>query len=317
MVENGGAMHIPVIQAFGLLIAFLAGAALTRILAARKASGSSPDPVQGLEIPSRTPPAAESGYLLFGHEMKNYLCVLKGNAKLLRQRAGSQDLAAILDRIDRVVERLETFVWKEQEAAPDVVRIGRCEKVDILEAARTCSRIHLSPAGAEFSVTASGGSHYVLGDPNRLEQVLMNLYGNALEAGARRVTTQIRRIGGEVEIAIEDDGRGCAPDQALRIFHPGHTPRAVRKARARSQAKRGLGLAIVRSIVENHGGRIRANVKNGRGDGETGLVIYLNLPAHVPLSGPPPALRSPIARRVPHPANASWDPRIEKAAPPL
>lgn len=302
MVENFGTMAMPAIQALGLLLAFLAGASLARLRRALKEDGPVADPAAGVQIPSPALPPSESGRLVFGHEVKNYLCVIKGNSRLLRLGAKSEEQSAILDRIDRVVERLETFAWKGQAGSPDVVRTGRRECVDLLEAARSCSRIHLSLAGAEFSVTASGGLPYIQGDPHRLEQVLMNLYGNALEAGARRVMTRIRGIGAEVEVAIEDDGRGCAPEQAVRIFQPFLPSQAPAKAGTLGEARRGLGLSIVRSIVENHGGRIRASAKNGRGDGETGLVVYLHFPVHVPPSAPTPLMRPPIPRRDPYPA---------------
>lgn len=304
-VVDGMTIAMPVIQVLGLLLAFLAGAALARVLGAFKVPLSAADPAAGLRIPSPIPPAGDRGRLVFGHEMKNYLCVLKGNARLLRLEVRSEEQAAIIDRIDRVVERLETFAWKEPEASPDLVRTGRRECVDLLETARSCSRIHSSPAGAEFSVTGTGGPPYVQGDPQRLEQVLMNLYGNALEAGARRITTRVRGIGAEVEVAVEDDGRGCAPDQADRIFQSFPPSPAPVKAETPGGARRGLGLSIVRSIVETHGGRIRASVKNGRGDGETGLVVYLHFPVYAPLSSPAPGLRPPIARRDPHPAEIS------------
>lgn len=276
----------PTIQVLGLILAFLSGvvlAAVFRAIAARKAS-------RNLPLPSAVP-----GRLLFGHEMKNYLCVIKGNAKLLRLGVGSKDQADIIDRIDKVVERLETFAWKESPASPDVVLPGRRESVDLMETARNCSRIHFSQAAAEFTVTTSGGLPCIQGDPHRLDQVFLNLYGNALEAGARRLTIKIRRTGAEVAVAVEDDGRGCPQDQAARIFQPFLTTKASGKAG--SHGTRGLGLYIVRSIVENHGGRIRAKVKNGRGNGETGLVVYLNFPAYPPLTASVPAMRPPKVRR--------------------
>lgn len=313
-MDNAVTIGMLIIQVTGLFLAFLAGTVLARLLGARKDSGSVPDHAGGIRIPTPVPAPlpADTGRLFFGHEMKNYLCVLKGNAKLLRLGVKSAHQAAIIDRIDRVVERLESFAWKEQAAAPDVLRNGRRECVDLLEAARSCTRIHFGPAGAEFPVMATDGSPYVQGDPHRLDQVLMNLYGNALEAGARKVTTRIRRIGVEIEVAIEDDGRGCSPDQARRIFHPS---REASRPKTPGAPPRGLGLSIVRSIVGNHGGRLRVSVKNGRGDGETGLVVHLHFPAHVPLSAPSPDLRPPVVAGNPSRWNPSWE--TEKAVPPL
>jgi signal transduction histidine kinase len=225
--------------------------------------------------------------LASAHELKNYLCTIKGNARLLRLVARGGEQADIIDRIDRAIEKMERFAWKERSEVPDPVETRSRVVVDVAQAARACARLHFAGTGVSFPCEVGGGEPWVLGDPLRFDQVFRNLYGNALEAGASIVSARFRRIDRELEISMEDDGRGCAPDAAERIFQPFYSTKST-------SGPRGLGLFIVRSIVENHGGRIRAVSKNGRPGGGRGLVVYIHLPlasqAPAP-SGPPPSIR--------------------------
>lgn len=225
--------------------------------------------------PGKVPAVPRGNGQVFGHEMKNYLCALRGNASLLRLGAHGAEQASIIDRIERVVEKLEGFAWKD-EAAPDVLAPRTRETLDLVRTARNCSELNFSGTGIEFTSQASEGLLLVQGDPHRLDQVFQNLYGNAREAGATRVVTRFRRIGGELEVAIEDNGRGCSQDIADRIFQPFFSTK-------KGKQSSGLGLFIVQSIVENHRGRIRATTKNGREDGDQGLVVYLHFPLFSPV----------------------------------
>lgn len=298
---------LPLLQALGFFAAFLAGGLMAAAVGRRpildlfhRISGhrlaTLPEaplapPTQPPHTGSRVPAPEEDRLdLLLGHELKNYLCAIKGNARLLRMGC-AQHQADVIDRIDHVVERLENLAWKGPQGA-DVTACTQKAPVDMDEVSRFSARTHFGQAAMEFSIQACEGLPAIQGDPHRLEQVFMNLYGNALEAGAKGVSTRFRRIGNEVEIAVEDDGRGCRAEDAERLFEPFYSTKAESGARLR-----GLGLFIVRSIVENHGGRIRATSKNGRGQGETGLVVYMNFPAPVAKTALPEPPRPPAPAR--------------------
>lgn len=100
------------------------------------------------------------------------------------------------------------------------------------------------------------------GDPHRLQQVFLNLAMNAFRAmpsgGALRITAQLLWNRGEklVEIRAQDTGTGIAPQNLLKIFEPGFTTRT---------GSVGLGLAVCRKIVEQHGGNIRVDSSTGEG----------------------------------------------------
>ncbi len=110
----------------------------------------------------------------------------------------------------------------------------------------------------------------VNGDRIQLEQVLMNLLINAFDAvsgqpGPRQVMLRALGRNGAVEMAVLDNGKGIARGDLERIFEPFFT---------RKPNGMGMGLAICRSIVEAHGGRISARDRT-----ERGAAFELNLPA--------------------------------------
>jgi signal transduction histidine kinase len=118
----------------------------------------------------------------------------------------------------------------------------------------------------------------VMGDEERLGQVVNNLLLNALRYASARpgaVRVHITREGDDACLMVEDDGPGLPPDALERIFE-----RFTRldRARSRTHGGFGLGLAIVRHVVEAHGGQVSAeNAPAG------GARFRVRLPAHTVL----------------------------------
>jgi signal transduction histidine kinase len=100
----------------------------------------------------------------------------------------------------------------------------------------------------------------VLADPDRLDRILVNLVGNALKYSQERVVVSARNGGGDfVHVSVADEGPGITPEDLPRIFD-----RYYRGQRHEGEGL-GLGLFIVRKLVEAHGGRIWAESQPGRG----------------------------------------------------
>jgi signal transduction histidine kinase len=101
-----------------------------------------------------------------------------------------------------------------------------------------------------------------LADRNRLRQVVANLLDNAVKytPGGGRVTMRGRSAGPGVEIEVEDNGPGIAADDLPRIWD-----RLYRGDRSRSERGLGLGLSLVRAIVQAHKGRADVESSPGRG----------------------------------------------------
>jgi signal transduction histidine kinase len=120
----------------------------------------------------------------------------------------------------------------------------------------------------------------VLGDAQWLKQALINLLDNALRytPSGGSVTVRLQAVGREVTIAVEDTGHGIEPENIPHLFE-----RFYRTdwARAKDAAGTGLGLPIVKEIMETHGGSISVISEVNKGS-----VFTLRLPALAPLTGP-------------------------------
>jgi signal transduction histidine kinase len=211
------------------------------------------------------------------HELNQPLTAILSNAQAARLLLARGDLdparlAAILDDIvedDRraaeVIRRLRAMLRKEpvpfhrldiDEVVRDVMRIMRND----LDSRGIATRIELAP-----SLPA------VDADRVQLQQVLMNLLINACEAMDDRTPLRSVRVrtcagaAGGVEVAVSDRGTGIAPEQLARIFDAFVTtkPDGI-----------GLGLAVCRTIVEAHGGRLSA-----RNNDDGGATVSFWLPA--------------------------------------
>lgn len=124
-----------------------------------------------------------------------------------------------------------------------------------------------------LKVQISGPLPEVLLDAGRMTQVLTNILDNALRhtpAGGS-ITLSARKVDSGLEISVKDTGPGLAPEELERIFDRLYRADASRR---REDGGSGLGLAIARSIVQAHGGQIRAEGKPGEG-----LTVIITLPA--------------------------------------
>ena len=125
--------------------------------------------------------------------------------------------------------------------------------------------------GIRLSTLLDPGAGPINGDPNRLQQVVWNLLSNAIKFTARdgRVQVVLERVNSHVEIAVTDTGDGIKPEFLPHVFD------RFRQADGRPDARRhgglGLGLSIVKHLVELHGGSVRA-ISAGEGHGATFTV---------------------------------------------
>jgi two-component system, LuxR family, sensor kinase FixL len=169
-------------------------------------------------------------------------------------------------RAGEVIRRLRNFV-KNREVKREPVDCARLLE-DLRTLAETDARLH----NVILRIDAEEDLPAVHGDPIQLQQVVLNLVRNAIDATTgcpedrREVVLTTRRSGeGEVEITVADQGCGLAADAAEHLFNPFFTTKATGT---------GLGLAISRSIVRAHGGRLWHT-----SNGEYGARFHFTLPA--------------------------------------
>lgn len=108
----------------------------------------------------------------------------------------------------------------------------------------------------------------ILGDPRVLRQALRNVIANALEAmpkgGSLEIAAHLSDDGGRVDLSVADSGHGIAQDRMNQIFKPFVTSK---------RGGLGVGLTLVKRIVERHGGRVALSSEEGRG-----TTVTLQLP---------------------------------------
>ncbi len=118
--------------------------------------------------------------------------------------------------------------------------------------------------GVELVTSIAPGAEILTGDPMRLEQALQNLAANALRHTPQggRVTLTASFENGAVVVAVSDTGSGIAPEHLPHVFDRFYK---VDPSRAGESAGSGLGLSIVKAIVERHGGAVTATSRPGGG----------------------------------------------------
>lgn len=164
--------------------------------------------------------------------------------------------AAQAERAGRVVQRVRAFVARR---TPNPVR---CNVNDIVRSMASMLQMEAGQGGAAFTLELDEAIPDVRGDPPLLEQVVVNLARNALEAmhetpGAeRRLTIRSRIDGGCVAVEVEDCGRGIDPQLEAHLFTPFYSTK---------EQGTGLGLHICRSIIEAHEGSLWMSRNAGRG----------------------------------------------------
>ncbi len=217
--------------------------------------------------------AARDDFLaIAGHELRTPLTALLFHAEALSRGAAAlpPEAAARTAKLARSARRIARLV----DDLLDVTRIsvGRLslerEPVDLAEVAREVVVRNAEPAALAGSPLRLDAPRPVHGsfDPGRIEQVLDALLANALKYGrGRPVDVGVGAEGGTARITVRDQGIGVAPEDQARIFE-----RFERAASARHYGGLGLGLWIVRQVVEAHGGRI--SVQSRPGDGATFTV---------------------------------------------
>jgi signal transduction histidine kinase len=195
------------------------------------------------------------------HEVRNPLNSASLQLTLLERRLsrGDQPPAVLpiahiikseIDRLDRLVREFLAFA-QPRPFDPKPVDVAELFSAIALLITPEADAVHVS-----ISVDVAKGTPPVLGEAERLRQVLLNLTRNAVEAMSEtggHLRLLARGAGAEVELAVEDDGPGFGED--LPVFDAFFT--------TKSQGT-GLGLAIVHRIVTDHGGTIRVDSRAGR-----------------------------------------------------
>ena len=196
-----------------------------------------------------------------GHELRTPLTSLRTNLDLLVQADGSSGLspenrAELLDDVRAQIGEMTTLIGDLVELARDEPVSPTVEPVELTAVLEQAVARVRRRADVEFVVESS--PWWVTGDADALERAITNLLDNAAkwspEGGVVRVTLE------HGTLMVADQGPGIAPADLPHVFE-----RFYRSAESRGMPGSGLGLSIVRSVAERHGGTVRAGSSPGGG----------------------------------------------------
>ncbi len=242
---------------------------------------------------------------VLGHELRNPLAPLLNSMHLLRLRG---DDTTIREQAREMAERQVRQLTRLVEDLLDLARVRqgkivlKLELIDlnvIVARAVETVRSALKERGQNLEVVLPPGTVPVQADSARLEQVLVNLLNNAAKFTdpGGNIWVTVERGVGETLVRVRDTGIGLAPESIGHIFD---LYAQVEEARTHSQGGLGIGLSLVKAIVEQHGGSVKA-ASDGPGRGSEFVV---RLPTPVEGLSPPesgehqPASVTVHARRI-------------------
>ena len=210
------------------------------------------------------------------HELRTPLNAILGWSRMLRtNRFDAETAAQALETIERNAKAQAQLI----EDLLDVSRIitGKLrldirpvEPVAVINAAIDAVRPAADAKHVRIETVLDPWAGIVSGDPDRLQQVLWNLLSNAIKFTPKDGSVQIRleRVNSHIEITVSDTGQGIAPEFLPFVFD---RFRQADSTLTRAHGGLGLGLAIVRHLVEMHGGTVRAE-SEGENRGATFTV---------------------------------------------
>jgi signal transduction histidine kinase len=238
---------------------------------------------------------------MLGHELRNPMAAIVNGTAVLDSFEAHSDAEtrsrAIIGRQARHLSRLIDDLLDVSRVMSGKVTLRR-DPVDLRDVVRQCVESRQAALAGSHHVSLLTDAHplVVQGDAVRLEQIVGNLLDNAVKysPAGEPIRLTARRADDEAVLSVEDRGMGLAPEMLESIFEP-FTQGDFSLHRARGGL--GLGLAVVKGLVEQHGGRVSAH-SAGLGRGSE-FVVRLPLSAEsAAASGPGPTAAPALPRRI-------------------
>ncbi|MCK5315788.1 MAG: PAS domain-containing protein [Anaerolineales bacterium] len=206
---------------------------------------------------------------VISHELKTPVALIKGYVGTLRREDAKWDPAIIKDSLevieeeaDRLTELIDNLLDASRlQAGALAINLSDVTLLDMVE--RIAQRFRTQTTTHTIAVDFPGAFPVILADEDRMAQVISNLLSNSIkyspQGGEIRITAQV--LPNQVVICVRDQGPGIAPEDIPHVFDRFY--RASKASRTTKGA--GLGLYLVRAVVEAHGGRIWVDPKPGDG----------------------------------------------------
>jgi two-component system phosphate regulon sensor histidine kinase PhoR len=206
-------------------------------------------------------------YSIVAHDLRTPLTAVLLRAQLLLRKN------TVVDVVRTDIEKIRHSVVQMTELVSDFLDLARADATGLrlelapldMSALVSDSVEHVrgmaEEAGLALRCTGCDTSALVNGDVRRLRQVVTNLLSNAIKFTSKgSIDVSIRRENGQIEVSIQDTGKGIAPESLPVLFE-----RYARAVDAKSIAGTGLGLMIVRDVIEAHHGKVGVESELDRG----------------------------------------------------
>ena len=206
------------------------------------------------------------------HELRNPLTTIRGNVDLMRRMncVDLPSLDAIQVESERMTRMVSDLLLLAQADAGLPIRRERVELDTLM--LQVYRQVRPLVEGIELVIGAEDQAT-ILGDPDRIKQLLLNLVDNAIKYTPKggKVTLGLQRVEGWAQLSVADTGLGIPVQDLSHIFERFYR---VDKARSRAAGGTGLGLSIVEWIVQAHDGKIDVQSEMGKG---TTFIVWLPL----------------------------------------
>jgi signal transduction histidine kinase/two-component SAPR family response regulator len=216
------------------------------------------------------------------HELRTPLNAILGWAFLLRK--GGLDPADEVKALDRITRSTEL----QSQLISDLIDMSRIttgklrldlaplELASVVQAALDTVELAAEGKGIRLEAELDSGGRLIFGDAARLQQVVWNLLSNAVKFAPENghIKVRLEKKGESAEITVQDDGPGIQPEFLPFVFD---RFRQADSSSTRTHHGLGLGLAIVRHIVEMHGGTVHATNRKD----QSGAILKIVVPANI------------------------------------
>jgi signal transduction histidine kinase len=210
---------------------------------------------------------------IINHEIRNYTFVINGYAQLLLQQL------SLTDKQRHMLTTISDTTNKMSEFSKDILSFSKAKILSdkrpllISNLIIQCIQSHFAAVHKFFNVDELDMNATVHGDWNKMEHVFVNLFKNAIEAESTQITIKTIRNDSVLLLVVEDNGIGCTINQLPSLFKSFYTTK-------KGKGGTGLGMCIIRSIIEGHGGHINVYSKNILNNNTHGLFFTLAFPVY-------------------------------------
>ena len=204
------------------------------------------------------------------HEIRNPLASLKSASEIISETENKDQRNKLIDIVSHDVERIERLITDYSQMLKDeaVISSEKMEKVDLKKIASSVvddfNSIYESKRSIKIKLKTNGSDdYYILGIQNRIEQIIANLLENSISFSEdnKEILVEILRINeGKFSLIVKDQGTGFSEKDTNKIFNRFYSNRPEKFGE-----HSGLGLNIVKNLVELHNGEIKATNNKNKG----------------------------------------------------